>query len=145
MANISFISSQCIASESGSIVSASEKGKTFRIKNPSHNVILKIHVDNCVIKGNTNRCDYIFIEKSYMCHIIELKGRDISHAFIQLRETINTLKGSFFTSGDTLKCYIVSSAAPAMSASNGAKKLNFIKQTGVPVIIKNRLIELTAI
>lgn len=144
MANISSINSSCINSSNGSIISVSENGKCFRVMNPKRNTIQIIHVDGCAINGNASRCDYIIIERNQLCHIIELKGKDISHALAQILATITYFKGKLFSATDVLQCYIVCSGAPAMSASNGAKKLAFKRQTGINPMIKCGSIQLIA-
>jgi hypothetical protein len=145
MANTSVIHTSCIKSSNGSIISVSENGKRFVINNKYKKTIEIIHVDGCAITNNAIRCDYIIIERNTLCHIIELKGKNISHALAQLSATINHFNGMLFSATDKLRCYIVCSGAPAMSASNGAKKLAFFTKTGINPIIKCACIELIAI
>ncbi len=144
MANTRSINSSCIKSSNGSIISVTENGKRFMIKNKDRNTIQIIHVDGCAIANNAIRCDYIIIENNMLCHIIELKGKNISHALAQILATINHFNGTLFSDVDDLRCYIVCSGAPAMSASNGAKKLEFARKTGIIPMIKCGCIELIA-
>jgi len=73
----------------------SQKGKTFRLINPSACKITIFEVDPCLIKDNKEKkCDYLFIiDKKQEClaYFIELKGTGLTDAIHQILNSIDIL------------------------------------------------------
>lgn len=80
---------ECIEECANSIISFSERKSSIRFENASRRKLQKVKVDSCVIKVGI-RCDYLLIDYSGNTkeHFIELKGRNVKHAYEQIRETI---------------------------------------------------------
>jgi hypothetical protein len=59
-------------------------------------LIFKITIDGGIITSSTTpKADYLLVrETSLTCSIIELKGKDVEHACVQVLETYNALKNS---------------------------------------------------
>ncbi|MDO6803940.1 hypothetical protein Q4595_15930 [Wenyingzhuangia sp. 1_MG-2023] len=53
----------------------------------------QIKVDNCLIKDNSLKCDYMHLAKDIEFYI-ELKGQDINHAVKQLKSTFKQLSSN---------------------------------------------------
>lgn len=62
----------------------SEKGRFYYGENFSAKEILGFKVDQGLINDENNRCDYSLIVQNDVCFLIELKGRDVSHAAEQI-------------------------------------------------------------
>lgn len=68
-----------------------EHGKTYHHINKSKSFIVKIRVDECLIKGEQERkCDYLLLNcDTKKAYLIELKGSDLAHAASQILNVIN--------------------------------------------------------
>ncbi|KAA6322012.1 hypothetical protein EZS27_028406, partial [termite gut metagenome] len=66
-----------------------EQNSEFRLNNPGRKEIICVKVDGCAIKDGI-RCDWMIID-SGVEHYIELKGRDVTHALEQLKQSIQRL------------------------------------------------------
>ena len=71
-----------------------EHGKTYHYTNKSESFIVKIRVDECLIKGEQERkCDYLFLNcDKKIAYLIELKGSDLAHAASQILNVINVFQ-----------------------------------------------------
>ena len=65
----------------------SEKGRSYCGLNPDSKEILGFKVDKGLINDENDRCDYSLIVQNDVCFLIELKGRDVSHAAEQIMST----------------------------------------------------------
>lgn len=108
----------------------------FRLSNPNQKKIHQILIDDCVIKQG-KRCDYmIIVDKCKTEHYIELKGKNISHACMQLEETIRQLSSD---SKNFLKyCFVVSSVCPLSTTKRQKLTLQFKKNYNAILRIKNK-------
>lgn len=73
-------------------ISCSEKGKTYEYINKSNNFVVKIRVDECLIKGEQhNKCDFLILScgEQKNAYLIELKGSDLDHAAKQILNVIH--------------------------------------------------------
>lgn len=69
----------------------SEKGKTYEYINKSSNFVVKIRVDECLIKGEQQRkCDFMVLScgEQKTAYLVELKGSDLEHAAKQILNVI---------------------------------------------------------
>ncbi len=107
-----------------SLVTISEKGKSYKASLPKGYLSAVFHVDGDIIaKGE--RCDAFLVglhnitkESSGVAAFIELKGVDISHAVDQLEETIkNSLFRPFPKPEDKAKARIVTAGCGPKSSS----------------------------
>lgn len=78
-----------------SIVSVKdERAKSeYIIDNTKRNLIVKLRVDNCLIKGSDKRkCDFLILDCSdKIAYFIELKGGDLGGATDQIISTVHML------------------------------------------------------
>lgn len=91
------------------LIVVEENKRKFTIHNPGKKPVKRVKVDGCLIKDKRQRCDYLF-EIGRVCHCViylELKGKDIEHAFNQLVSTLEQLKSRH--RGLTKICHIVAS------------------------------------
>ena len=67
-----------------------EENKTkYTAKNPNKKNILAFRVDNGYIKSTeTKKCDFALIVEEDICYLIELKGKSVSVAAVQLLTTL---------------------------------------------------------
>jgi len=121
------------------IVVREENQKKFIIKNNSNQKINIVKVDDCLIT-NGNKCDWLFeiINKNVVFYV-ELKGKNISKALLQLSATINFCKNNHKTY--TKKAFIVTSRVPSTGTDIQQAKQKFIKEYKIIPTIKNNKIE----
>ncbi|WP_159468292.1 hypothetical protein [Dyadobacter sp. 3J3] len=64
----------------------------FFIKNNNHHLI-KIRVDDCLIKGSDKKkCDYLILDcTENTAYFVELKGKKLEDAVLQIESTVNIL------------------------------------------------------
>lgn len=73
------------------IIKVKENTSTFEMLNKERRKIDKMKVDGCVIT-NGIRCDWMFVDQLSKKEIyVELKGRDVEHAYDQIVETVTKL------------------------------------------------------
>lgn len=106
------------------ILSVSENKKRFVIQNPNQLRVKKVTVDGCLFKDeDILRCDYLFEIDNPMKIVkyVELKGKDINHAYNQLCSTMNHMKRQH---ADRSKyCYIVAQRFPRSGPSSQLMKV----------------------
>jgi len=82
-----------IKSDPKIVINDPDGGKSeLRLKNPKKRKVRKIIVDNCVIKGDATRCDYVVeipLDNIKVVLFIELKGKKVEDGIEQLEKTIN--------------------------------------------------------
>jgi hypothetical protein len=76
-----------------SIIKVEEKGKSYHGNNKRHLCFYTYRVDGGLIKGNAQvKCDFLFFDEHVSnVFFIELKGKNIPHAFEQLTGAVQTL------------------------------------------------------
>lgn len=73
-------------------VVAKENKTTYKLINLSKKEVCKIRVDDCLIKDNQKKCDYLILScTDQVAILVELKGGNIEDAFPQLDGAINFL------------------------------------------------------
>ncbi len=82
-----------IKSDPDIIINDSSGSKSeFRLENSKRIKVRIIRVDNCVIKDDTTRCDYVIeipIDNIKVVLFVELKGNKVEDGIKQLENTIN--------------------------------------------------------
>lgn len=119
--------------------SAEEKGKSFRIEVPKgfHESFCRIHIDDCFVKNDKIRCDYVFIRCSNReTYYVEFKDTDITEAYDQIVETIKT---HFPSPAEKNYGFIIASKITT-SANRiiARKKEEFKKNYGNQLIVKSK-------
>lgn len=98
---------------SGNKTKLTEKanGMEFMLNNMSRKKIMVIKVDDCIIKEEQMKCDYLFINcNDARLYFVELKGKDILKAIEQIEMTIKYFKeNKYFKESKSINAYIVSS------------------------------------
>ncbi|MER1491500.1 hypothetical protein [Enterobacter cloacae] len=73
------------------IIKVKENTSTFEMQNQNRRKIDKMKIDGCVITKGV-RCDWMFIDQLSKKEIyVELKGRDVEHAYDQITQTVTQL------------------------------------------------------
>lgn len=118
------------------IVLQDGKGKTkMCFDNPNQREVQKILVDNCVIKSG-KRCDYLLIDHNNIEHFIELKGKEVKHACMQLLDTIQKISQDHKAMKHS---FVVSTACPLTTTEIQNYKIQFKKKYNCTLQIKNNL------
>lgn len=131
----------CANTRNDRIISVTEHGRTFRLDNPNRQTLIEVKVDDCLIKGERERCDYLFevpTPKSRVCYV-ELKGKHIEKAVQQIRSTLDYTRQQY--AGRDKEAYIVSSRVPSSGTDIQALKMRLKRDCQASLTIKN--IELT--
>ncbi len=130
----------CRALRRDPLITVQENGRTFILRNECRQPVTQVQVDDCLITIG-ERCDWLFelVEPAPRVLFVELKGRNLKHAYAQLLTTIRQLKGQY--RGYRLEAYVVASRNPQTSAGRDllAKEL---AQLGVRLTVKNVRLEL---
>ena len=119
----------CAETVSHPLVVVSENGRKFVISNARRLNISKVKIDGCVVSDNTTaRCDYLFEigEPFTSCLYVELKGKDVAHAFDQLCETMTLLKNRH--NGVVKECHVVASSIPRIRGGVQGLKIRMLKR-----------------
>lgn len=90
--------------------------------NENRNKIRKIKIDGCVIKDERIRCDYLLILPNETELYVELKGGNVTHAVVQIEETIKAV------SKDKQKQPKISFVIPIRNKLLGTDKQNIQKK-----------------
>ncbi len=90
---------KCGTVRTDKIISVSENSREFKLENPAKQPIHQVQVDGCLIEKHKEKCDWLFeilpskkSESPKQVFYIELKGKNIKHAFEQLAATIQFCK-----------------------------------------------------
>ncbi len=126
------IKRECEEVSRNSIIVCKEQNSKIAFNNSSKKQISKIKVDGCQITEGV-RCDYL-ITFSNDEHFVELKGKDVSHAFKQLIRTINLLKNSSCTNRVS---YVISSRSPLTSPEIQVQRVKFRRKYMSELVVKN--------
>ena len=105
-----FNNSKCI-SESTVCKENNKKFELIRVSDKNEK-IRKITVDKCVYSetDKPRKCDYLFIRlKTSDYYFVELKGKKIEDAYIQIVTTINNLKQNNFIKQEQIHAFMVMS------------------------------------
>lgn len=133
---------KCSLNTKDPIIVVTENRSRFEILNPTRREISKIQVDGCLIDAKLEKCDWLIaVEKpEKKAFYIELKGCDIDKAISQLKATIEHTKARF--KGFKRECYAVTSRVPKHGSTTRKRCLDFHKETGATLAIKNIIIQI---
>jgi len=124
-------------------IAITENGKSYIGINNSGKTTRTIRVDDCLITGHSNKCDYLLLDDTELkAYFIELKGCDVKHAAIQIIETISRLKKDL-SSYNTFFARIVCSECPPniKNTPQFLKLLRLIRDHNGDVKIKQKKLE----
>lgn len=82
---------KCSVETKVSKVKVSEKGKQAVFLNPKNETFITTKVDGCLIEAST-ACDWLVTKNNIGSVLVELKGCDVSHALVQVKESLEKLK-----------------------------------------------------
>lgn len=125
----------------------SEKGKTYRLKTQSS--VCCIRLDNCLIKNDSGKeddkkCDYLMIEnESERFIFIELKGKHVDRAVMQIKNSIKEIKKKFnrISKKNIMGRIVASSISKTVRTNMESWKDEFAKNHGKNLLIKNIKLE----
>ncbi len=120
------------------IVLSEEKSKITFVNNKRKKV-RKVKIDDCVIKGNEKRCDFLIIRKPKEEIYVELKGNNVDYAIEQIKNTIKIISRRNNNAVNSLDkiCFIISTRCPLISAQIQELKISFKRNYKSQLIIKN--------
>ena len=127
------IDTRCIENKNERVCCVRENKSSLYIYNNRRVPISLVTVDGCAIHEGC-RCDYL-IKIDGKEHYIELKGKDIEHAFDQLISSIRRLSEVQKTS---IYCYIITTRSPKETTSTQRKKKELKNHCDNSPVIKNR-------
>jgi hypothetical protein len=140
MAAVPKIPEKCIQNHGGQFLVCEEMGRLIRFRKPAKRYAQKIRVDGCVITGKS-ACDYLVFDWVERKHFVELKGKDVDHAFKQLASTI-----PFFSkmgSNDPIWCFIICSESPRTTTKVQAQKEQFAEKFRAHLVVRTNQYEHT--
>ncbi|WP_420264277.1 hypothetical protein [Candidatus Magnetominusculus dajiuhuensis] len=93
------------------IIPVEENDKSFAINNISRKRFMVIRIDDCVIRQEQMKCDYLYVNcDDRILYFIELKGSHKLKAIKQILMTLNRFKiNEFYKNSKSVYAYIVSS------------------------------------
>lgn len=129
---------KCSEKRHDRIISVSEKGRKFEIRNNSLKTICVVEVDGCLIDDGRERCDYLFEmgNPELRAVYVELKGGDIGKAFKQLAATIGYCGNRHLR--HVKYCYIVASRVPRSGPKIQTLKKTMAKKYKVQLYVKTQ-------
>lgn len=115
------------------IIVAEENKRKFIVSNPQRKTVYRIKVDGCLIMEGV-KCDYLFEVDNPISNVfyVELKGKDINHAFKQIEATVKFCKEAHQSKLIRKECHIVTSSSPNLLTTESLNlKVMLKKQYGV--------------
>lgn len=122
-------------------IAVSEKGRTFRLENPNRRTVTQVKVDGCLITGERERCDYLFVvphqttPPTHRVCYVELKGKHIEKAISQIIATMEFTKAQYIGFGK--EAYIVSSRVPAENPATQAGRIKLRKEYKASLLVRS--------
>lgn len=83
----------CTETLTDSKVLVEENGKKAVFLNTSRKKFLRVQIDGCLIR-NATACDWLVVMAKNGAVLVELKGKDVEHALIQLEATMKHIVGT---------------------------------------------------
>ncbi len=87
--NPSPLREECVERINHSKVKVEEKGRKAVFRNPGKAEVLKIRIDDCLMKGEGLKADFVVSMPGVVDVIVELKGQDVPHARNQIVATLS--------------------------------------------------------
>jgi hypothetical protein len=106
------------------IIVLEEEGRKITFKNNNEN-IRKVRVDDCAIEDGI-RCDWLLIRSDNKEFFVELKGKNLEHAFKQIEKSIEKISDNPKKGNKNI--YIVISRSPIKSSQIQFKEEYFRKK-----------------
>lgn len=102
-------------------VSATEQNRAFEIKTKNRTNYCRIKIDDCIIKSEQKKCDYLFVETEKEGFIlVEFKGGEIGEAYKQICQTLDYIINKSIQM-KYKKAYVISSSVHPKSDSAFSK------------------------
>ncbi|HEY9811850.1 MAG TPA: hypothetical protein V6D13_21175 [Halomicronema sp.] len=117
------------------IIVLKENKSKMIFENPNQAPVRKIKVDGCVIKEESQKCDYVLIPDYQVEIYVELKGTDIPKAIEQLESTIELLSDN--PKKIRKLCFIVSTRCPKTASDIQKIAKNFKTKYNSSFYLKN--------
>jgi len=128
------IKARCIDETTEKLIVCEEHKRKIVFINDKHSLVKKIEIDGCQITDGL-RCDYLVMYDKIQ-NFIELKGKDLNHAFKQLIRSLELLgKGDF-----TKNCYVITSRSPLSSAQIQNQRIIFKRKYKTYLDVKNNVL-----
>jgi hypothetical protein len=138
--------SPCIQTCDENPVCIEENGVRASFANPRSRPVRRITYDNCYNKNpNELKADYILGVPEGLDVIVELKGSDLKHAYLQVETTLDRWKGDPIRYAKIV-CLIVygrlegarrkGGRIPRMNSSNGARERDFLYRNETLLLIR---------
>jgi len=118
------------------LIVAEERGRKLRIKNAKRVEVIRIEVDGCLIDDERLRCDYVFEIGAHCAIYLELKGKDVKHAYQQLAATLGYLESRHVRIERV--CHLVASRVPRATPGVIGLKEKMARMHGVLLEIHTR-------
>lgn len=128
------ISGECQKLCNESRIRIEENGKKAIFLNPDHADFVLTKVDGCVIK-NTTAADYLLSKEMVGCVCVELKGKNVERATVQVAQTLRDLKSVV---GSNVAGLVVCSQYPRASTYVQRAKQAFAREFNAPLHIVSR-------
>ncbi len=125
------IKKKCLEIIKHTIITCKENKRKITFLNPNKKSISKILVDGCQIIDGL-RCDYLITYDTRQ-EFVELKGKNLEHAFKQLERTIDLLGKK----NHQKRAFVISSRSPLTSPVIQSQKLRFKRKFKSELIVKN--------
>jgi len=125
----------CSVSDSSTRVSVEENGKKATFTNKKREAYIKTQIDGCLIINQTS-CDW-WISRGNESILIELKGKDVSHALDQIEATFRFLSRENLLTAKRAGLIVCTkpSQHPAFTAKVQRAKNRLAKLFGAPLHI----------
>jgi hypothetical protein len=119
--------------------SIKENGKMFFVKNPQKKKARCVRIDDCLFKGEAEKCDYMYeiFVNNYVDIVfyIELKGKQFSTGIKQLKSSINLLK-NVHKNVRIKKAYYIGAGIPSITSGTQRAKNEFLAKYNVYFIAR---------
>lgn len=135
----------CQTIERNLLVSREANGREFEVNNPARREIGVLEVDGCLIADHSRRVDWAvelpagkkLRDGTRAVKLIELKGRNVMHAFSQLESTMNHQAMSPYRPLID-EGFIVTQLSPSIVSSVQVAVIDFQDRFGIPVRVVPR-------
>ena len=120
---------ECTETQSGEEIVCAEKGRKMTFLNPYHHPVAKHAVDGCqrlralLSDANCRLCDFLVVDWRSEEHYVELKGKNVEHALLQLQSTI--LELTSVGAKSRVYCWIITTESPSTQSKFQALKRKF--------------------
>lgn len=133
------IPQECVESVIYPKIVLEENGRKITFKNNKVK-IKKVRVDGCAIKENIVKCDWLLIRPDKKEFFVELKGKNLDHAFKQIELSIKMISDKPKIG---INIYIVISRSPNTSTQIQVKTDHFRKNYNVKkLLVKENMPEI---